>query len=286
MSEKNVVHTTVGVLFDLYIDGLIKKETFDEFIEAYKDAKNREHTITVMQEGQIKTKVFNHASSITHTPEAVEMKVESQAVQANSNPSTACSKKHLDDIINDIVRQMNNWERNRRDGERILKGIDHKQLLELVNILHNKRFMSACMFEDLIEVITYHKEMKENVKEMVKRAEPIKPLVSPQDYYQELFGAAEHIAEGIQELSIRLLDGSMSTAEAVKQLPESIQQTISIYLKTRGHEYIVGIAKDILIELAKMEENKRKELGMLLFGVKYEDIQGDSIVYGTQAVLS
>lgn len=51
-------------------------------------------------------------------------------------------------------------------------------------------------------------------------------------------------------------------------------------------EYIVGIAKDILIELAKMEDNKRKGLGMLLFGVKYEDIQGDSIVYGTQAVLS
>lgn len=286
MSEKNVVHTTVGVLFDLYTDGLIKKETFDALIEAYKDAKNREHTITVMQEGQIKTKVFNHASSITHTPEAVETKVESQAVQANSNPSTACSKKHLDDIINDIVRQMNNWERNRRDGERILKGIDHKQLLKLVNILRNKRFMSAGMFEDLIEVITYHKEMKENVKEMVKHSEPIKPLVSPQDYYQELFGAAEHIAEGVQELSIRLLDGSLSTAEAVKQLPESIQQTISIYLKTRGYEYIVGIAKDILIELAKMEDNKRKGLGMLLFGVKYEDIQGDSIAYGTQAVLS
>ncbi|PAK50000.1 hypothetical protein [Priestia megaterium] len=35
--NENIVHITVGVLFDLYVKDLIKKETYDECIRAYKE---------------------------------------------------------------------------------------------------------------------------------------------------------------------------------------------------------------------------------------------------------
>ncbi|TYR81102.1 hypothetical protein FZC66_04360 [Priestia megaterium] len=121
MNKKKVSVNVVGTLFDLYADGLIKKETFDECVEAYKDYKNEQ----------------------------------AKAVDESSNQSSACTKKHLSDIIDDIVKQMSDWSNN-RDSKYALNGIDYGELIQLVNILHDKNFMAVHMFEDLIRVLTEH----------------------------------------------------------------------------------------------------------------------------------
>ncbi|MCL9637732.1 hypothetical protein L2095_23590 [Bacillus zanthoxyli] len=45
--KENIVHITVGVLFDLYVKDLIKKETYDDCIRAYKEYQQSKDNVTI-----------------------------------------------------------------------------------------------------------------------------------------------------------------------------------------------------------------------------------------------
>jgi len=51
--KENVVHITVGCLFDLYVKDLISKETYDECIRAYKEYQQSKGDIPITSDSGI-----------------------------------------------------------------------------------------------------------------------------------------------------------------------------------------------------------------------------------------
>jgi hypothetical protein len=72
------------------------------------------------------------------------------------------SKESVDNIINDIVRQIEDWRKSTSKYQ--INGIDYDELYQIVKILNDYKFMSASMFIDLNKVIAEHKRYQLNNK--------------------------------------------------------------------------------------------------------------------------
>ena len=147
--KENVVHITVGVLFDLYVKDLIKKETYDDCIRAYKEYLSKKKSVDV--------------GKVMHGP---SVDIEFYKKQYGDKwregivGKVSISKESVDAIINDIVEQIKVWRDNNLPKHTI-DGIDYDELNQLVRILHDYNFMSASMFRDLTKVLQENKELHE-----------------------------------------------------------------------------------------------------------------------------
>ncbi len=145
MSE-NVVHITVGVLFDLYVKDLIKKETYDDCIRAYKEYQQAKQGI-VHNEPEL-TPALYHSGTGVKLSEPIEF-VHAPVDGKWRTSEVPSSESHVD-------------------------AIDYEDLLTVVHYEHTEGTMCKSAYEQLSKIINEHKQHQKDTQRMIRRAEPFK----------------------------------------------------------------------------------------------------------------
>ena len=80
----------------------------------------------------------------------------------------------------------------------------------------------------------------------------------------------------MKEFQIRAKDGSKTTSNAMSKMSESTQKVWQEYLK--GNGTVKDVASKVVSELKNMDDQtKANQLGVSLFGTKFEDLEADAV---------
>lgn len=129
--------------------------------------------------------------------------------------------------------------------------------------------------------LNFSDEMFDNVAEYA-------PLFSKMGYTaEEYFGIMErgakagvynldYVNDVMKEFQIRTKDGSKSTNEAMAMMSEETQNVWESFLKGKGT--VSDVANSVVGELKNMDDQiKANQIGVSLFGPKWEDLEADAI---------
>ena len=106
---------------------------------------------------------------------------------------------------------------------------------------------------------------------------------SAEEYFQLLEKGSQagvynldYVNDIMKELQIRVKDGSKSTDEAMAQMSESTQLVWKSFLNGKGT--VKDVHNSVIKDLSSMEDQTlANELGVSLYGVKFEDLESDAV---------
>lgn len=87
----------------------------------------------------------------------------------------------------------------------------------------------------------------------------------------------DYLNDVMKEFQIRATDGSKATTDAVAELGPEVQKVWEAFSK--GDATVADMSQSAVAELAKIDDKvKQNELGVALFGTKWEDLGGDVVL--------